>query len=78
MTDTMMPAASLADSLSIMAGVIGPTTSDFVPMIASHILAELLTRGRYRLVSHELSPREDLPGLLDNYTIRFEAGPRPA
>lgn len=52
--------------------------SDFVPMIASHMLAELLTRGRYRLVSHELSPRKDLPGLLDNYTIRFEAGVRPA
>lgn len=45
--------------------------SDFVPMICSHVLAALLARRRFRLVSHELSPEQELPGLLDNYSIRF-------
>lgn len=45
--------------------------SDFVPMVASHMLAALLSRKRFRLVSHQLSPNRDLPGLLDNYRLRF-------
>lgn len=45
--------------------------SDFVPMVASHMLAALLSRRRFRVVSHDLSPNRDLPGLLDNYRLRF-------
>jgi cytochrome P450 len=45
--------------------------SNFVPMVASHMLAALLSRRRLRLVSHQLSPNRDLPGLLDNYRLRF-------
>jgi hypothetical protein len=42
-----------------------------VPMVASHMLAALLARRRFRVVSHNLSPNRDLPGLLDNYQLRF-------
>lgn len=45
--------------------------SDFVPMVCSQMLAALLSRRRFRLVSHDISPERDLPSLLDNYRLRF-------
>lgn len=35
------------------------------------MLAALLSRRRFRVVYHNLSPNRDLPGLLDNYQLRF-------
>jgi hypothetical protein len=44
---------------------------DLVPLTASLMLSRLIRLSSIRLLSHELSPEEDLPSLLNNYTLRF-------
>ncbi|WP_230533605.1 cytochrome P450 [Microvirga roseola] len=49
---------------------------DFVPMMGSAMIAEILGTKELSLEQPRLSPEEPLPGTLDNYTLRFRVGPR--
>lgn len=64
------PAAEFPSSRSAEGPGVCPA-NDFVPLVASHMMAAILRRICFHLVFHHISPQRDRSGLLSNFSRSF-------